>query len=535
MRDDGVRNWGGPAGGHMAHRLLVIEEASVSRESSIQRFLTPDLGFRCDNAFWESFRPEGLHSCVAELILAVAPAETPKVLDTLDWLCKHPIHAPTLAVLPGEPSDVLLRAASGAADDFLLAPPREGELRQRLARLLGPPRADVESVCERLVGKIGLAQLVGSDPAFVRAIEQVPLIVRTDAPVLITGETGTGKELFARAVHHLSPRRAFPFIAIDCGALPEHLFENELFGHARGAFTDAYRDQKGLVALSEGGTLFLDEIDALPILTQAKLLRFLEERAYRPLGSDRFVHANVNIIAATNRVLETCVRDNQFRADLYFRLNVLRLRLPPLRERPGDIVPLAMHFLDRFRRPDDPARKVYSPAALCKLAHYDWPGNVRELYNLVQRAAVLAQGAYITPDCIDVPEPPSAEPAAESFREARSRAISAFERCYIQELFEKHNGNVTRAAREAHKERRTFGRLVKKYGIGHSPPGGACRTSHSTAMPRALPWRSSSALMTASSGSTRMPCRSSSRSAKLRCRCLMRRIHYFLPHRYRSR
>src|SRR5207247_1989977 len=159
-------------------------------------------------------------------------------------------------------------------------------------------------------------------------------------------ETGTGKELCARAIHHLSSRRSFPFIPVDCAALPDHLFENEFFGHARGAFTDAHAEQKGLVAMAEGGTLFLDEIDALALTAQAKLLRFLEERAFKPLGADRFVKADVHVLAATNRSLEALIRNGQFRSDLYFRLNVLSLHLTPLRDRRGDIALLARHFVD---------------------------------------------------------------------------------------------------------------------------------------------------------------------------------------------
>jgi len=200
--------------------------------------------------------------------------------------------------------------------------------------------------------------------------------------VLIVGETGSGKELFARAIHSLGPRRNFPFVPVDCAAIPELLFESELFGHLRGAFTDASHDRKGLAAVAEGGTLFLDEIDALSLRSQAKLLRFLEERSYRPLGSERLIGLNVNVVAATNSDLQELVHSGKFRADLFFRLNVLRLRLVPLRERRDDIPLLASHFIRQISLENEIGPRILTPAAIWKLTVYDWPGNVRELYNV---------------------------------------------------------------------------------------------------------------------------------------------------------
>jgi two-component system response regulator GlrR len=218
--------------------------------------------------------------------------------------------------------------------------------------------------------------------------------------------------------------------------------------------------------MADGGTLFLDELDSLSLVAQAKLLRFLQERAYRPLGAERFVQANVNVIAATNREIEDCVRDKQIRSDLYFRLNVARLKLPPLRERRGDIELLARHFLDLQPVAADVGRKAFLPATLRKLTLYDWPGNVRELLNVVQRGALLAEGQYILPEHISLPGVGMAnEAVAEDFRQARAHAIEEFEKRYVEDLLRKHDGNVTRAALEANKDRRAFGRLKKKYKI----------------------------------------------------------------------
>ncbi|HEU4795571.1 MAG TPA: sigma-54 dependent transcriptional regulator, partial [Pyrinomonadaceae bacterium] len=373
---------------------------------------------------------------------------------------------PLLAILPEMVDDETLELVSESATDFLLWPFQNGELRHRLERILGEGarRSEFESAHRRLMDELGMEQFVGKHPVFEEAIRSLPLIAKSDLPVLIAGPTGTGKELCARGIHHLSKRRGQPFIAVDCGAIPDHLFENELFGHARGAFTDAHADQKGLISLANGGTLFLDEVDALSLGAQAKLLRFLQERTFRPLGSEKFLQADVNVIAATNRDIEECVRERKFRSDLYFRLNVLRVELPSLTRRPTDIALLARHFLRTHC--SHLGAKLFTPAALRKLETHDWPGNVRELLNVVQRAAVLSEGAHILPAAISFSARESSfAQSEEDFQEGRSRAIETFEKRYVEDLLHKHRGNVTHAALEAGKDRRAFGRLKKKYSI----------------------------------------------------------------------
>jgi DNA-binding NtrC family response regulator len=382
---------------------------------------------------------------------------------------------PVLAVLPASHFDSPpFRQAAAAADDFVLRPVRLEEWRERVGRLAGRDGGD-DAVSARLAGVLGLLQLVGRSPCFLDVVRKVPLVARSGSPALVTGETGTGKELCARAIHFTSPRRSQPFIPVDCGAIPDNLFENELFGHVRGAFTDAHRDQRGLIALAEGGTLFLDEIDSLSPPAQAKLLRFLQDRTYRPLGSDRFLRANVNVLAAMNRDPEALVRDRLFRADLFFRLNVMRLHLAPLRERLADIPLLARHFVASCAAEAGLPAKVLSPSAMPKLMAYDWPGNIRELANVLQRAVVLAPDRHIGPEQVILPavEPPGGDtgveavgdPEALSFRRGRAQVLDAFERGYVTRLLDKHGGNVTRAAREAQKDRRAFGRLLKKHGL----------------------------------------------------------------------
>jgi transcriptional regulator with PAS, ATPase and Fis domain len=246
------------------------------------------------------------------------------------------------------------------------------------SRLSEQGQSEDESLLEELRAKLGLRQLIGESPAFLAAKTQVVAIAQYDVNVLISGETGTGKEIFARAIHYLSPRARYPFVPVNCGAIPTDLVENELFGHERGAFTGASITAHGLIREAEGGTLFLDEIDCLPLLAQVKLLRFLQEKEYRLLGSTTIYRADVRVIAAANTELESAVKEGKLRQDLYYRLNVIPLRLPRLQDRREDIPLLARHFLARYAAEFKKAIGEFSPEAMQKLLLYEWPGNVRQ-------------------------------------------------------------------------------------------------------------------------------------------------------------
>ncbi len=263
---------------------------------------------------------------------------------------------------------------------------------------------DVE-VLKAVVGKhlaatapkpLAFFDFIGQAPSLWPILQRLPQVARSDATVLITGESGTGKELLARAIHAASPRAAFPFVPINCGALPEPLLESELFGHARGAFTGAIREKKGLFLEAHGGTLFLDEVGELPLTMQVKLLRALQERRIRPVGDNREMEVDVRIIAATNRDLEKLLKAGQFREDLYYRLNVIHLHVPPLRERREDIPELARHFAIRAcTRLKVPIKHIH-PDVMSVLENYPWPGNVRELENIIERAVALEPSSVIT-------------------------------------------------------------------------------------------------------------------------------------------
>jgi DNA-binding NtrC family response regulator len=415
---------------------------------------------------WEAFSLEQLRSPSQSLLVANAVPGTERAIQFFRWLRQNPLPVATFAIVREEDRE-LLEAAVDAVDDFLLWPVRVEELRQRISRLLsGQNLQNLEEIKTSLTADIGLRQLVGQDPSFLKIVAQVVLYGANDAPVLLSGETGTGKEQCARVIHLLSNRRKGPFIPVDCGALPDHLFENEFFGHARGAYTDARYEQKGLIGLAENGTLFMDEIDNLAPSTQAKLLRVLQERTYRPLGAEQFKQANARIVAASNRDLEQLVRDKQFRADLFFRINVLRIQLPALRHRRADIGLLSRHFIDEICKAAGMPRKLLSLSAIRRLEAYNWPGNVRELYNAMQRAVLCSTGVHISASTLDVclTRDETAE-TSQTFRNAKYLAIRQFEQQYVRSLLEKHHGNVTQAAREAGKDRRAFGRLAKKYRV----------------------------------------------------------------------
>lgn len=364
------------------------------------------------------------------------------------------------------PKDIY-QSLESSLDDFLACPFREIDLIPRIHRLLRwKERTDTSSQAKVMKEKLQLESLVGESESFLRVVEKIPPLAHSDAAVMISGETGTGKELFARAIHYHSPRQGKPFIPVNCGALPDHLFENEFFGHAKGAFTDASSAEKGLIAEAEGGTLFLDEIDTLSSSAQIKLLRFLQNGEYRPLGSSKNIIADVRIIAATNIDLRLRVALKFFREDLYYRLSVLSLSIPPLRERISDISLLALHFLARYASQYGRKTPGFSQTALQKLLVYSWPGNVRELEGAIQRAVILSASPTLRPEDIDLPLPYPGEVSAGRFlREAKVQAIEGFERGYLTSLLAAHRGNITQAARAAGKERRAFQRLLLKYSL----------------------------------------------------------------------
>ena len=401
-------------------------------------------------------------------LVLLRPSNAMPISSVLPSLRKQWAHVPILGLFCAERDscDDVVRSLRSGLDDFLFYPFRAIDMIPRIQRLLHSHSHAAAGSTGNGLRRFRLASLVGESERFIREVEKIPPLADSDATVLISGETGTGKELFARAIHYHSARKAKPFIPVNCGALPDLLFENELFGHAKGAFTNAFLPQQGLVAEAEGGTLFLDEIDTLSAPAQIKLLRFLQDRQYRPLGSSKSAVADVRIMAATNADLEREIESRRFREDLYYRLKVLSLDIPPLRERIDDVPRLVAYFVGLFAGKSGRGSLRLSAEALQKLLAYSWPGNVRELEGIIQRAAVLTSSPILGPEDIDLPlvySPGHGD--AASLRTAKACAVREFERAYLTKLLTASKGNITRAAKAAGKERRAFQRLVQKHGL----------------------------------------------------------------------
>lgn len=316
--------------------------------------------------------------------------------------------------------------------------------------------------------------MIGQSSQFLAAVRLIQRFAACDAPVLIEGETGTGKELAARAIHYAGCRRDKLFIPVNCGAIPENLIENELFGHASGAFTGARTAGPGLMQLADAGTLFLDEIDSLPERGQVALLRVLQDGRFRPLGARSEVSVNVRIIAASNRSLAALAASKEFRSDLLFRLRVLALEMPPLRQRHGDSLLLAEHFLCGYARRYEATPRKLNERTCAWFESYSWPGNVRELENLVHREFLLADGHEIdvsAPCTMSFPSfqqiPLRTKSAQEhvAYADARQQVLDEFDREYLTTLLRSTQGNVSHAARLAGKERSALGKLLRKHGI----------------------------------------------------------------------
>jgi DNA-binding NtrC family response regulator len=359
-------------------------------------------------------------------------------------------------------SDGIALAARCGAADVVMRPFSAAELAFRIGRA---PAADARAD-KRRPRKTDI--LIGTGSWIKELYDRIAMVAATDVTVAIFGESGTGKELVARTIHNASPRHDAPFVVVNCAAIPEALLEDELFGHVRGAFTDATRDREGLLAAAHTGTLFLDEIGELPLPLQGKLLRVLQSQEFRRIGDDQDRRVDVRIVTATNRDLDQLVARGSFRQDLYYRINVFPMHMLPLRHRPEDIALLVHHFIGKYRGRLGKAIDGISPAALRRFSSYDFPGNVRELENKVHQAMVVAEGPMITEADVALPagkalavRPDITRP----FRELKQEAIDGFEKAYLTELLRAHHGNLARAARTARMDRKNLWALVVRHGL----------------------------------------------------------------------
>lgn len=411
-------------------------------------------------------RPDGVGcgGITPRLLIPVLPPTWRNAAKLLVELRSANAQIPLLPVIRSEALTEGFDDRLSSAQDFLVTPLREAEVCARVRRLTGMEPGAIAK--EGAAEACGLAKLIGEDPTFVGLKRKIPLVARFESTVLLTGETGTGKERFARALHYSSRRADRPFLAVNCGAIPVDLLESELYGHLRGAFTGAFAAHPGLIAEAENGTLFLDEIETLSLGGQVKLLRFLQDQVYYPVGSARPRQANVWVIASTNVELPAMIQAGTFREDLFYRLAVIRLALPPLRQRKGDIRLLAAHFWKMHAAKVGRSEEELSAKVVDALCQHSWPGNIRELENVVQQLAVLTESETVRPEDLPIARLSCAlEAQRSSFAQRKAVAIEEFERSYITEVLRLHQGNVTRAAQAARKDRRALGRLIKKYQI----------------------------------------------------------------------
>lgn len=378
-----------------------------------------------------------------------------------------------VVIMTGFPSvETAVSAVRLGAVDYVTKPFHPDDLTETVRRLLQVKHLSEENrlLKRRLEGRQLTGEMLGISPAMVQVFDTIQRIAHSDIDVLIQGETGCGKELVARAIHRHSQRLEAPFVPINCGAIPENLLEAEFFGYEKGAFTGASTRSLGLLEYANTGTLFLDEVIEMPLQMQAKLLRALQERRLRRLGGKEEITFNVRVISATARDLAAAVKNNVFREDLFYRLNVVTIHIPPLRDRPEDIELLTEHFIERFA--NEAAKNIggISAAAMQALSNYKWPGNIRELQNVLRRAIALTRSEIIQID--DLPPHIAAErhaplPAESSgsYNQLREQTLERFEREFVQHLLTKHRGDVTASAQAAGLPRGSLYRLLKKLAI----------------------------------------------------------------------
>jgi len=366
---------------------------------------------------------------------------------------------------------IAVQAMKLGAVDYVPKPFDNDELRLVVRRVMDTVllRRDHRRLLEQVERAFGFEQIVGQSPAMRRLFETIDKIADTDVTVLIRGASGTGKELVANALHYRSPRRAKPLVKMNCAALSQELVESELFGHEKGAFTGALGRREGKFEAADGGTLFLDEVGDMPLETQAKLLRAIQEKEFERVGGNVPIRVDVRLIAATNQDLESAVRAGRFREDLYYRLRVVELAIPPLAERREDIPLLIDHFLKEAARRFARDPKPLTGEALRACVAHDWRGNVRELRSAVEQALLLAPGPEITPadlfgrPAVDESPPSGALPA--TFREAKERMVEAFERDFLRQALRRHGGNITKAAEEVGMHRQNLQQKMRELGL----------------------------------------------------------------------
>jgi len=458
--------------------ILVVDDESVVREG-VKRVLEGAGEFRVETCSSGHLALERLLDENFDLVitdLKMPGMSGMEVLQTLKAI--HP-DIPVVMITGYAMVSTAVEAMKYGAADYLPKPFKPQELIEKIRAAMETGRIHFDDGdFERQVsGCSGFGMFVGASREMCKVYRRITQVAPTDSTVIVTGESGTGKELAARAIHGNSQRSDKPFVAIDCTALVENLLESELFGHVKGSFTGAVQTKTGLFKVADGGTLFLDEISNLSLTTQAKLLRVLQQREVTPIGATTTIPVDIRLVAATNRNLRTMVQEGSFREDLFFRLNIIPIDLPPLRSRDGDIPILARHFLSRFAEEVGKDIRGFTPDALMAVEQYQFPGNVRELENIIQRGVVLAEADLIRRSDLELPEPEAIAAARDKYvpqtldelketkRLLRDKATEPLEKAFVLQALERNNWNITRAAEETGMQRPNFQTLMKKLGI----------------------------------------------------------------------
>ncbi len=460
------------AGTTTRRRVLIVEDNETARKQ-IQVFLEIEPGLAVDTAANGSEALKALDEKPYSVI--VTDLKMPRVdgLQLLEEVQKRRLPADVIITTGFGTVEQAVQAMRLGAVDFLTKPINLEHLKLVVHRALRERalQDEVAALREKLHELYAFHTILSKSPRMHGVFELISHVAPTISTVLIFGETGTGKELVARAVHEASPRKGNPFVAVNCAALPESLLESELFGHEKGAFTSAVGQRKGRFELAHGGTIFLDEIGEIPLAMQAKLLRVLQERRFERVGGTQTVEADVRVIAATNRDLLKLAKDGKFREDLYYRLNVVKIDLPPLHERQEDIPLLAMHFAQKFSRPGAPP-KVVSPEAMELLLQHRWPGNIRELENAIERATVTSRDEMIRPENLPAeilkpnrPKPQLPVDLSRPLTDQLNELTAAFEERYLRRALKRTRGHIGRTARLTGLSRRTITDKIALYQI----------------------------------------------------------------------
>ena len=450
----------------MNARVLIVDD-----ERNMCELLAADLGTRDFDVTWFTSASDALEELGrASFDVVLTDLKMPGI-DGLE-LCQRIVanrpDIPVIVMTAFGSMETAIAAIRAGAYDFVTKPFEMDLLALTLERAVkhGRLQEQVKVLGEAVERAEGFGEMLGSSPAMQKLYDQLARMAGSDTSILITGESGTGKELVARSIHRQSPRRDGPFVVVNCAALPDTLLESELFGHAKGAFTDARADRKGLFVQAEGGTLFLDEIGEMALAMQPKLLRALEENKIRPVGGDGEIATDVRIVTATNRDLETAIEEHRFREDLFYRINVFQVELPPLRARGTDVLLLAQHFVEHFAAATGREVVGISPQAAEKIAAYRWPGNVRELRNIIERAVALTRYDRLAVE--DLPDKIRDYQSTQVFIGGSDPSelvpMDEMERRYILQVLEAVEDNKTLAAKILGLDRKTLYRKLRQYG-----------------------------------------------------------------------